>query len=304
MSIAAGQRHAALALGMTGAQALRRIILPQAVVRMLPPIASTFITLVKDSSLVSLISVSELMWAAQSLSAISLRPVEILTGTGLLYVALAYPLSLLSELIASAICWRCSGGVPMGLERAVGQPADSTVGNPDHRLGSGGKHDRRTGAGSAGRADPRVALARRVDRIRLYRAVPQSAVARARALDLHRAAAAHRVRADPFTCGVLALTLNLAAFVAEIYRAGITSIGTGQTHAALALGMTRPQLYRRIILPQAIARVLPALGSVWVSLFKDTSILSVIGVAELMYRRAGWWPPTPTGHWRSSPALR
>ncbi len=99
ISVAAGQRHAALALGMTGAQTLRRIILPQAVVRMLPPIASTFITLVKNSSLVSLISVSELMWAAQSLSAISLRPVEILTGTGLLYVALCYPLSLLSELI-------------------------------------------------------------------------------------------------------------------------------------------------------------------------------------------------------------
>ena len=83
---------------MTGAQALRRIILPQAIVRMLPPIASTFITLVKDSSLVSLISVSELMWAAQSLSAISLRPAEILTGTGLIYVAITYPLSLLSEL--------------------------------------------------------------------------------------------------------------------------------------------------------------------------------------------------------------
>jgi polar amino acid transport system permease protein len=99
ISIAAGQRHAAMALGMTGAQALRRIILPQAMVRMLPPIASTFITLVKDSSLVSLISVSELMWAAQSLSAISLRPVEILTGTGLLYVALCYPLSLFAELI-------------------------------------------------------------------------------------------------------------------------------------------------------------------------------------------------------------
>ena len=99
ISIAAGQRHAALALGMTGTQTMVRIILPQAVVRMLPPIASTFITLVKDSSLVSLISVSELMWAAQSLSAISLRPVEVLTGTGLLYVALCYPLSLLAELI-------------------------------------------------------------------------------------------------------------------------------------------------------------------------------------------------------------
>ena len=98
LSVATGQRHAALALGMTGAQTLRRIILPQAIVRMLPPIASTFITLVKDSSLVSLISVSELMWAAQSLSAISLRPVEILTGTGLIYVAITFPLSLIAEL--------------------------------------------------------------------------------------------------------------------------------------------------------------------------------------------------------------
>jgi polar amino acid transport system permease protein len=77
---------------------LRRIVLPQALTRMLPPIASTLITLVKDSSLVSVISVAELMWAAQSLAAISLRPVEVLTGTGLLYVALTYPLSLVAEL--------------------------------------------------------------------------------------------------------------------------------------------------------------------------------------------------------------
>jgi His/Glu/Gln/Arg/opine family amino acid ABC transporter permease subunit len=89
---------------------------------------------------------------------------------------------------------------------------------------------------------------------------------------------------SPLASGILALTLNLTAFIAEIYRAGITSIAPGQSHAALALGMTRIQLYERIILPQAIVRVLPALGSMWVSLFKDTSILSVIGVAELMYQ--------------------
>jgi His/Glu/Gln/Arg/opine family amino acid ABC transporter permease subunit len=98
LSIATGQRHAALALGMTRLQVLRRIVLPQALTRMLPPIASTLITLVKDSSLVSVISVAELMWAAQSLAAVSLRPVEVLTGTGLLYVALTYPLSLVAEL--------------------------------------------------------------------------------------------------------------------------------------------------------------------------------------------------------------
>jgi polar amino acid transport system permease protein len=98
LSVASGQRDAALALGMTRTQVLGRIVLPQALTRMLPPIASTLITLVKDSSLVSVISVSELMWAAQSLAAVSLRPVEVLTGTGLLYVALTYPLSLLAEL--------------------------------------------------------------------------------------------------------------------------------------------------------------------------------------------------------------
>ena len=99
VSIASGQRHAGLALGMTRVQVMRRIVLPQAIVRMLPPIASTLITLIKDSSLVSVISVAELMWAAQSLASVTLRPVEILTGTGLLYVAVAYPLSLGVELV-------------------------------------------------------------------------------------------------------------------------------------------------------------------------------------------------------------
>ena len=84
---------------MTRAQVLRRIVLPQALVRMLPPIASTLITLIKDSSLVSVISVAELMWAAQSLASVTFRPVEVLTGTGLLYVAVAYPLSLAVELV-------------------------------------------------------------------------------------------------------------------------------------------------------------------------------------------------------------
>lgn len=89
---------------------------------------------------------------------------------------------------------------------------------------------------------------------------------------------------SPLTSGIVALSLNVAAFVAEVYRAGLTSIPAGQTQAALALGMTRSQVYRRVLLPQAVARVIPALGSYWVSLFKDTSLLAVIGVAELMYQ--------------------
>jgi polar amino acid transport system permease protein len=89
---------------------------------------------------------------------------------------------------------------------------------------------------------------------------------------------------SPFTSAAIALTLNLSAFVGETYRAGIQSIGRGQREAALALGMTWWQAMRRVILPQSVRRVIPPLGSIWVSLFKDTAIVSVIAVPELMYR--------------------
>ncbi len=89
---------------------------------------------------------------------------------------------------------------------------------------------------------------------------------------------------SPFTSAAIALTLNLSAFVGEVYRAGIQSIGRGQREAALALGMSSWQAMRRVILPQSLRRVLPPLGSIWVSLFKDTALVSVIAVPELMYR--------------------
>lgn len=88
----------------------------------------------------------------------------------------------------------------------------------------------------------------------------------------------------PFFSGLLAMSLNVGAFMAEIFRAGILSISQGQREAALALGMTMRQAMRRIILPQAVTRVTPPLASMWVSLFKDTAILSAIGVTELMFR--------------------
>lgn len=89
---------------------------------------------------------------------------------------------------------------------------------------------------------------------------------------------------SPFVSAAIALALNLSAFISEVYRAGIQSIGRGQREAALALGMSQWQAMRRVILPQSIRRVLPPLGSIWVSLFKDTAIVSVIAVPELMYR--------------------
>jgi polar amino acid transport system permease protein len=86
----------------------------------------------------------------------------------------------------------------------------------------------------------------------------------------------------PFFAALIGLTVHLAPYAAEIVRAGIESVRPGQTRAAVALGMSRAQAVRRIILPQAIVRTLPAFGSLLSITIKDTAIASVIAVPELM----------------------
>jgi His/Glu/Gln/Arg/opine family amino acid ABC transporter permease subunit len=88
---------------------------------------------------------------------------------------------------------------------------------------------------------------------------------------------------SPIVTALVALTLNVSAYNGETFRAGIASIRKGQSEAALALGMSPWQAVREVILPQAVRRVLPVLASTWVSLFKDTSLVSVIAVGELAY---------------------
>jgi polar amino acid transport system permease protein len=86
-----------------------------------------------------------------------------------------------------------------------------------------------------------------------------------------------------FSTGLLALCLNVSAYNSETFRAGIQSIRKGQTEAAMALGFSPAQAMFHIVLPQAWRRVLPVLASTWVSLFKDTSLVSVIAVGELAH---------------------
>ena len=86
----------------------------------------------------------------------------------------------------------------------------------------------------------------------------------------------------PFIAALLGLTLHLAAYAAEIVRAGIESVRPGQTRAARALGMSPAQILRRIVLPQAVVRMLPAFGSLLSVTIKDTAIASVIAVTEFM----------------------
>ena len=88
----------------------------------------------------------------------------------------------------------------------------------------------------------------------------------------------------PFWAGLIALTAQTAAYVAEIVRAGIESVRPGQARAALALGMSRVQAVRKVILPQAIVRMLPAFGSILSIAIKDTAIASVIAVPEYLDR--------------------
>jgi His/Glu/Gln/Arg/opine family amino acid ABC transporter permease subunit len=91
------------------------------------------------------------------------------------------------------------------------------------------------------------------------------------------------VQLSGFATGLLALSLNVSAFNSETFRAGISSIRRGQGDAGLAMGMSKLQVFRIVILPQAVKRVLPVLATTWVALFKDTSLVSVIAVSDLAY---------------------
>jgi polar amino acid transport system permease protein len=88
----------------------------------------------------------------------------------------------------------------------------------------------------------------------------------------------------PFWASLVALTAHISAYVAEIVRAGVSSIRQGQRNAAYALGMSRWQSIRTIVLPQAIVRMLPAFGSIVSITIKDTAIAAVIAVPEFMNR--------------------
>jgi polar amino acid transport system permease protein len=90
-----------------------------------------------------------------------------------------------------------------------------------------------------------------------------------------------KVSYDRFTAVIVAMSVNYAAYFAEIYRGGIESIPKGQYEAGKVLGFTKAQTFFRIILPQVIKRILPATGNEVITLVKDTALAQTIGVSEL-----------------------
>jgi polar amino acid transport system permease protein len=86
------------------------------------------------------------------------------------------------------------------------------------------------------------------------------------------------------TSGVLALGINYGAYMAEIFRAGILSVGHGQIEAAHALGMTGWQTTRRIVLPQAVRVIIPPTGNEFIAMIKDSALVGIVGTQELFFR--------------------
>ena len=80
---------------------------------------------------------------------------------------------------------------------------------------------------------------------------------------------------------IIALTLGYAAFIAEVFRAGIQSVDPGQIEAAKALGLTAWQRFRLVVLPQAVRTILPPLGNDFIAMIKDSALVSVLGVADI-----------------------
>ena len=87
-----------------------------------------------------------------------------------------------------------------------------------------------------------------------------------------------------FMAGVVAMSLNSSAYVSEIIRSGIQAVDPGQMEAARSIGFTYGESMRKVILPQAVKNILPALGNEFVTVIKESSIVSVVGIADLMFR--------------------
>jgi polar amino acid transport system permease protein len=87
---------------------------------------------------------------------------------------------------------------------------------------------------------------------------------------------------DPFWYGIMAITLTYGAYMAEVYRAGIEAVPSGQMEAARSLGMSHGKAMRYIIVPQAVRKVIPPLLNDFIALMKDTSLVSVIGLVEVV----------------------
>ncbi|MBX3031862.1 MAG: amino acid ABC transporter permease [Chloroflexi bacterium] len=91
------------------------------------------------------------------------------------------------------------------------------------------------------------------------------------------------IRMSPFLVAVVAFTLTFTAFLTEALRGALMAIDPGQREAAMSVGMTSPQVYRRVLIPQALRYATPVIATMWVSLFRDSALVALVGVHDMLF---------------------
>ncbi len=284
LGVARGQWEATTALNMTRPQALRRIILPQAFVAMIPPWGNLFIELLKATSLVSLITLADLTFKAQTLNQSTFKTVPIFTLVLLMYLALSLvahhrhalagePRGTRPRPRERPMIWDWSFAfeiLPL-LARAAVVTIEATL------LGF-------LIAAVLGLvlASLRIAFPVTAWPISVLVELIRSTPLLIQIFFVYFVFPKWGIVIDAFAAGVIAIGIHYAAYCSEVYRAGFDNIARGQWEASIALNLSPWTTFRDIIIPQAIPPVVPALGNYLVALFKETPLLSAIAVLELM----------------------
>jgi polar amino acid transport system permease protein len=299
-SVSVQQHEAARALNFSRFQTLFRISLPQAIVEMMPAFGNLAIETLKLSSLVSLISIADLTFAAQSIRNITLDSASIYSITLVCYFAMSLVLMIVIRVIERLV--RRGHAFPQ-MPRSRGH---------DHMM-YGYEWDTTTWLTYTSSILPIILIGLTVTlkaaaagfAIALVLGLVFALLRRSRvvAISWPTAFVVEFLRDTPllvqlfflyyvlpdfgvvlpaFLTGAIALGLQYAAYTSEVYRGGIEAVARGQWEAATALNLTRMQAYRDIIIPQAIPRIVPAMGNYLVAMIKETPVLSVVTVMEMM----------------------
>jgi polar amino acid transport system permease protein len=289
VSVERGQWEAGRALGMAPRQVMRRVVLPQAVKRMIPAFLERAIELMKTTTLVAIVSYADLLFQTNEVAQKTFRPLEVFTVTALIYFVVIFAASRLvhgleRRLARAAKGWRADG-LALQVELRARCSRTSTCSgrarsarcacSSSASCSASASASWSASAGMRGRVGALPATAF----VEFFRNTPVLV----QILWFYYALPILLpFQISPLTAAALGISLNSAAFSAEIFRGGIESIDRGQAEAARALGMTAAQAMRRIVLPQALRRMLPALTNRGIEIFKMTTLASAVAYVELL----------------------
>ena len=291
-SVDPGQREAAQAVGLGPGTAFRSVVAPQAARIVLPPAINLLIALLKGATIVSVIGLADMFYVARTVSFETFSPFELYTAAadpdhrrhprhGDVHVArraLPRPQRAVTDVFADISfgpVWDqrslLLGGIWLMLRVAVASMLIAVAGG--------------------------LALARlRLSKLRWVSVLAFVLIQVLRGVALYvlvlwlfnGLAVASGITLTAVQTGIIALSLLNSAYLAEVFRAGFEAIPAGQGEAAQAIGLSDGQAARFVLVPQMVRITFPSMGNVFVDIVKDTAILSVIGVSELMRETQRW----------------